>query len=296
MTWKAPAPRSRRQSVRIRRAVLTHERNVAGLHSGLCTSTQRRPGREWRSSPGVLPTTANAGGGHILAVMDDRDQQGRPDSSQSAARRRRDEDLASRRAGQGPEWQARQLQVRNPLLRVLARFLGVRTRDRAWRVGAAGERKVGRKLDRLGRRGWHVLHGVELGRGGDIDHLLIGRLGVFAVNTKHHPGARVTVGRSVVFVRGRQQPYVAKALREASRVRRALSAATGRPVNVEPLVVIHGHAHISGWVRNHPGGVRILPSRAVTWWLRMPARSVLSAAEAEALYAIARSPRTWRSA
>ncbi len=178
---------------------------------------------------------------------------------------------------------------------MIARALGVRTRDQAWWIGADGERKVGRRLDRLSRRGWHVLHGVEFGRGGDIDHLLISRWGVFTVNTKHHRGAHVTVGRSVVFVRGGQEPYAAKARREASRVRAALSAAIGRPVNVEPLVVIHGHARLSGWLRHHPGGVQVLPSRAVTWWLRMPARPVLSAEEAEALYAAARSPGTWRS-
>jgi hypothetical protein len=152
---------------------------------------------------------------------------GWPAPLQSPAELRRGNDLVDRKAGEGPARRARQLQVRNPLLRALARVLGVRTRDRAWRVGADGERKVGRKLDRLHRRGWHVLHGVELGRGGDVDHLLVGRVGVFTVNTKHHPGARVTVGRSVVVVRGRQQPYAAKALREASRVRMALSTATG---------------------------------------------------------------------
>jgi hypothetical protein len=235
-------------------------------------------------------------GGIVWLVMDDREHPGWPAPLQSPAELRRGNDLVGRKAGEGPARRARQLQVRNPLLRALARVLGVRTRDRAWRVGADGERKVGRKLDRLHRRGWHVLHGVELGRGGDVDHLLVGRVGVFTVNTKHHPGARVTVGRSVVFVRGRQQPYAAKALREASRVRMALSTATGRLVNVEPLVVIHGHARLSGWVRHRPGGVRILPSRMVTWWLRMHVRPVLSAAEAEALYTAACSSTTWRSA
>ena len=77
--------------------------------------------------------------------------------------------------------------------------------------------------------------------------------------------------------------------------RMALSAATGRPVNVEPLVVMHGHARMSGWLWHHPAGVRVLPSRVVTWWLWLPARSVLSAEEAEALYAAACDPGTWRS-
>jgi hypothetical protein len=225
----------------------------------------------------------------------EREHPDRPRAPRRPAQLRGGGDLAGRKAGEGPARRATQLQIRNPLLRVTARALGLRTRDLAWRIGAGGERKVGRKLDRLRRRGWHVLHGVTFGRGGDIDHLLIGKAGVFTVNTKHHPGARVTVGRSVVFVRGRQQPYAVKALREASRVRMALSAATGRPVNVEPLVVMHGHARLTGWLWHHPAGVRVLPSRVITWWLWLHARPVLSAEEAEALYAAACDPRTWRS-
>jgi hypothetical protein len=74
-----------------------------------------------------------------------------------------------------------------------------------------------------------MLHAVSLGPGGDVDHLLIGPFGVFTVNTKHRPGAVVQVCDRVVFVRGRQQPYIGKAGREAARVRTALSSAAGRP-------------------------------------------------------------------
>lgn len=57
--------------------------------------------------------------------------------------------------------------------------------DRAAR-GAAGERKVGAILDRLGPD-WHVLHGVWLGRG-DIDHVLVGPGGTFTIETKANRG------------------------------------------------------------------------------------------------------------
>jgi hypothetical protein len=160
--------------------------------------------------------------------------------------------------------------------RVLARLVGIRTRDRSWRVGAAGERAVGAHLDPLARRGWRVLHAVSLGLGGDADHLLIGPFGVFTVNTKHHPRAVVQVGDRVLFVRGRQQPYIGKAGREAARVRTALSAAAGRPVHVAPLIVVHGHRQLRGWISNRPQGVQVLPSRAVAWWCRMPGHANLS--------------------
>ena len=210
---------------------------------------------------------------------------------------RRQLDLAARRAGTGPALRARQLQIRNPVLRGLARAAGIRTRDHAWRIGAAGEVKVGARLNRLRRHGRRVLHSIPLGRGGDIDHLIIGPGGVFTANTKHHRNSWVTVGRTVVFVRGNQMTYIGKAIREAARVQVALSSALGRGVIVEPLVIVHG-ASVSGWLKRRPRGVKVLPSWAATWWLRMPGHgsSRLGRADIEALYAAARDPATWRRA
>src|SRR5690606_9617851 len=109
---------------------------------------------------------------------------------------------------------AAQLRPR-PALRILAWLIGRRTPDRSWRLGAAGERAVGAKLDRLTRRGWHALHGITLGGGGDLDHLLIGPAGVFVLNAKHHPRARVLVTRASVLVRGRQTHHARRSRREA---------------------------------------------------------------------------------
>ncbi|HUY49777.1 MAG TPA: hypothetical protein VMV92_29350 [Streptosporangiaceae bacterium] len=64
-----------------------------------------------------------------------------------------------------------------------------------------------------------------------------------------------------LFVGARQEPYPEKAAREASRVRRALSATTGRQINVAPLVVVHGARRVRGWMRRRPAGVKVLPSR-----------------------------------
>ena len=219
------------------------------------------------------------------------------DRARSGQVRRRQIDLATRRAGTGPALRARQLQIRNPVLRGLARAAGIRTRDQAWRIGATGEVKVGARLNRLRRHGWRVLHSIPLGRGGDIDHLIIGPGGVFTANTKHHPNARVKVGDRVVFVRGCQVTYIGKALREASRVQAALSSALGRAVLVEPLVIIHG-ASVFGWLPRRPRGVKVLPSRAATWWLRLAGHGSghLGKADIEALYAAARDPATWRRA
>jgi len=206
-------------------------------------------------------------------------------------------DLAGRRPGAALLDRAAQAGPRSRTVRVLARAAGVRTRDRSWRIGAKGEAAVGRRLDRLERSGWRVLHNVVLGGRGDVDHLLIGPAGVVVVNTKHHPRAQVKVGRDVVFVRGEPRHYPRSSHREADRVAAALREATGRAVNVAPMLVFHGHAgRIRGWWWRRPLGVQVVPSRWVRSWLRLPGRRVLSAAEVEDLFRVAREASTWEHA
>lgn len=246
-----------------------------------------RTGREQLRLPGMWPQF-NA---RIEEWKHEQPRFGGP--SRPDPRTRGERGQAGRGAGAGPAARAAELQPRNPVLRAAARLAGARTADRSWRAGAKGEVKVGRSLDRLARHGWRVLHSIELGGGTDIDHLLIGPAGIFTVNTKHHHRARVSVGHTAVFVRGNPHPYPARAVREAARARAALIAASGRPVNVEALVVIYGHARLSGWVRRQPAGAKVLPARAVTWWLRLPGRHGLSPGDIEDLYQAAGDPATW---
>lgn len=230
-----------------------------------------------------------------FVLPEQRPTSGRQDAPRRPRRQPVDlaEDLAGRKAGHNAAAMAQQLRPQHRALRVLAALVGWRTRDRSWKVGAAGEAAVGRRLDRLTRRGWRVLHAVSLGSGGDLDHLLIGPPGVFVVNTKHHPGALVAVGRDVVFVRGKPTPYVGKAHREADLARTALSRAWDRHLHVGPVLVFHGHRRVRGWIRGRPRGVQVLPSGAVAWWCRLPGRATLSAEDVERLYALARRPATW---
>jgi hypothetical protein len=51
------------------------------------------------------------------------------------------------------------------------------------RGGAAGERRVARRLRRLSRRGWVVRNDVDRGRG-NVDHLVLGPHGAFTIETK----------------------------------------------------------------------------------------------------------------
>jgi hypothetical protein len=55
-----------------------------------------------------------------------------------------------------------------------------------WFVGARAEREIGAKLTTFKQRGWLVLHGYKKDRGGDIDHILCGPRGAYAIETKSY--------------------------------------------------------------------------------------------------------------
>jgi hypothetical protein len=177
----------------------------------------------------------------------------------------------------------------------LARLLGVHTDERAWRLGAEGEVLVAARLEKLTKRDarWHCLHSLPIGdNGADIDHLVIGPGGVFALNAKHHRNARIWVGGDVLMVNGTRQPYIRNSRHEASRASRLLTAACGFPVSVTPVVVPVGAQAIT--VKKSPADVHVVNRRRLRRWLgRRP--QLLDEATADAIFDRARRPATWRS-
>lgn len=109
----------------------------------------------------------------------------------------------------------------------VARLVGAKTDEPAWRIGADGEVAVADQLARLGPQ-WHVLHAVRGGnRGSDIDHVVIGPGGVFTVNAKNHPHTNVWVGGDTFMVNGQRLPYVRNSRFEARRAARMLTEHVG---------------------------------------------------------------------
>ncbi|MEX2193901.1 MAG: nuclease-related domain-containing protein [Thermoleophilaceae bacterium] len=54
-----------------------------------------------------------------------------------------------------------------------------------WQRGAGGERRVGRQLERLAKRGWTISHDLPKSSGGNIDHVTLGPGGaMFTIETK----------------------------------------------------------------------------------------------------------------
>lgn len=137
------------------------------------------------------------------------------------------------------EWQA--FREDRPVLSRIAKIVGAETLDQSWRKGAAGEREVTRRLERLTADGWRVLHSVPVGkRGADIDHIVIGPPGVYCLNTKNHPDKNVWVGDRMIMVNGNKTDYLRNSRFEAERASKILTEATGWKIDVRPVVVIMG--------------------------------------------------------
>jgi hypothetical protein len=205
--------------------------------------------------------------------------------------RTRLDNLALNRAGQGVDAQAKRLRKQAPVRTLFARALGVHTEERAFRVGAKGERLVGEQLGRLPPP-WHTLHSITLSEGGtDLDHLVIGPAGVFSVNTKYHPDANVWVASGTFLVNGQRQDYVRASRAEGRKVARLLTKACGFEVHVTPVIAVVGAGN--GFkVKEQPAGVVVCTRRRIAEWLRsLPPE--LSSGEVGAIYSVACLPSTW---
>lgn len=202
-------------------------------------------------------------------------------------------DLALRQPGQAARAQAVALRQAAPVRTFLARMLAVKTQERAWRIGANGEVRVGGLLMALAQQDprWHVLHAIPIGTAGsDIDHVAIGPAGVFTLNTKHHPSAKIWVGGNTLMINGQRQDYVRNSRFEAKRTAKLLSSACGLPVPVFGVIVIMGAQSLT--IREQPEDVRVVARRRLVRWLStLPA--TMDQPTVEHVFAMARRSTTW---
>lgn len=134
-----------------------------------------------------------------------------------------------------------------------------------WLQGAQGEELVGEILDGLRADGWCVTHDVSLGRG-NIDHVLVGPAGIFAIETKSHRG-RISIDRL-------DQRMLAQAYAEKKLLERITA------LKVQPLLVF-SEAWLVGRVPAQRRGVTVLPARMLAGFLsrRRPTLSIEQARE-----------------
>ena len=201
------------------------------------------------------------------------------------------DDLALNRPGATLRLKAKEIRKTHPLLVFILRLFGAHSQERAWRRGAEGEEEVAWQLRKLGE-GWHALHSVPIGSGEtDIDHLVIGPPGVFALNTKNHLGKRVTVYEKAIYVSGSKQPYLTKSRAEGRRASKLLSRACNFPVTVSPMLVIMANELD---LKGQPTDVHVVARKRLANWIEIQT-PCLSAAETELIYAAARRRSTWIS-
>ncbi|MGH3369791.1 MAG: nuclease-related domain-containing protein [Nocardioidaceae bacterium] len=209
------------------------------------------------------------------------------------------EDLAERLPGAAARAEAVRLRRERPMRTAVARVLRVHTDERAWRIGADGEEKVAVRLAKLakGDPQWRFLHAVPVGeRGSDIDHLVVGPPGVFTLNAKNHPGAKIWIGGDTFMVNGQRQAYVRSSRFEARRAAKLLSAATGAPVVAVGVIVRcrrrrHPRREAAGGRQGREPDEAL---RLVRWLESLP--PVLPPERIDALFNAARRTTTWQPA
>jgi hypothetical protein len=128
-------------------------------------------------------------------------------------------------------------------------------------------------------------------RGSDIDHVVIGPSGVFTLNTKHHPDAKIWVGPNAFLVNGHQQPYLRNSRHEAARATALLTAGCDFDVPVTSLIIAVG-ADLT--IRTAASDVTVLGRRDLTAWLKSQPNRLDDPTIAR-IHNAARRPATWTS-
>jgi hypothetical protein len=131
--------------------------------------------------------------------------------------------------------------------------------------GALGELVVGDMLDNLGPR-WDVLHVVPVDDSGkDIDHLVIGPPGVFAITTENFPGQEIKVNGDFLAVGSQRYDDISRARELGQSAAELLGAVAGRPIEVHPLLVVVTPTKLV--LRQQPEGANVLGSRQLLHYL-----------------------------
>jgi hypothetical protein len=140
-----------------------------------------------------------------------------------------------------------------------------------WLRGAAGEEATARVLDRLPRR-WVVRHDLRIpGSRANLDHLVIGRSGVWVVDTK--------TTRAWVRARWGSVRFGERRLDPEPTWWEAQVTAERLGVPVRPIIVVHGRG--LGRRGGRCGGIPVVPASRLTWRLRRGRRRLAHPAIAD---------------
>ncbi len=119
-----------------------------------------------------------------------------------------------------------------------------------YELGFQGERYVAEELNQLLRQGFHVFHDIPFDKF-NIDHVIVGTLGVYAVETKTRrkfsaaergkSANRILFdGKTLTYPHGNDNHGLDQAKRNADSLATWLSSATGDKVSVHPILTFPG--------------------------------------------------------
>ncbi|MEO3808208.1 nuclease-related domain-containing protein [Sphaerisporangium sp. B11E5] len=138
-----------------------------------------------------------------------------------------------------------------------------------WRGKRSGATRMGRLLRRsLGKHGYNVLDGRAVPGKASIDHLVIGPGGVWIVdNEAWPPDCHIAAYGGRLFLGERTGANHAKELGEAAAaMHEVLSREAGAPIEVVPLLAVHG-GRVKDGVVTAEGLTLFTPRRAAKWIL-----------------------------
>lgn len=158
----------------------------------------------------------------------------------------------------------------------------------AWRRASVAERRTEGQLRRLERSGYRTLHARAIpGSEAQIDHLVVGPTGVYAVDSekwdKRLP-VRVQSGKKLFHGPFDMKPRLTEAKWEASQASELISKAFGREVVVVPSLAIYGPP--VPWKIMTIRGVDVYQGDRARKWITKRERA-LTPAEIDRLYDIA---------
>ena len=158
--------------------------------------------------------------------------------------------------------------------------------SRPWYEAAVSETDVGETLSKLGDD-WLVLHALPVGaEGSHVDHLALGKGGVFIINTPGHAGQTVWASQRVFLVSGIRHPFIRNMEYEMGRAERLLGSAAGVSVEVSGILAVVAAKSIT--VRDKHRDVTVLSIDSIVPWLKsrpiaLSAEEVCAVARAAAL-------------
>jgi len=136
-----------------------------------------------------------------------------------------------------------------------------------------GERVVADHLQDLAASGWHIFHDIQ-GDGFNIDHVVIGRGGIFTVETKTRSKppikrARIIVDQNGISVAGgaASRDAIEQALAQSSWLAKQLRSSTGQAFPVRAAIVFPNW-FVTRKTRPKSGDPWVLEPKGLVKWLK----------------------------